>query len=154
MPRTIIKIKTWACEGCGYRQDFEPTDENMMIHFTLDDAHIASLQSTNKRRLKKALIEKKEFEPLAVEFKENLCPSCHLKGNVGQMVKETNPDKKITMTIQGEEELDLEIEGLDKQKERAKKPKMIKAEKDAHKELRKQEIAEAIIKAKEYEDID
>lgn len=25
-----LAVKTWICETCGYRQDFEPTTENMM----------------------------------------------------------------------------------------------------------------------------
>ena len=28
-----IKIKTWTCPECNYKQDFEPTKENMAIHF-------------------------------------------------------------------------------------------------------------------------
>jgi len=27
-----FKIKTWLCD-CGYKQNFEPTDENMELHF-------------------------------------------------------------------------------------------------------------------------
>lgn len=27
------KLKTWACNSCGYHQDFEPTAENMAIHY-------------------------------------------------------------------------------------------------------------------------
>ena len=29
MPKTIIKIRTWACPLCSYHQDFEPTLEKM-----------------------------------------------------------------------------------------------------------------------------
>ena len=29
-------IKTWSCSKCGYRQDFEPTQENQNIHFNYD----------------------------------------------------------------------------------------------------------------------
>ena len=28
-----IKIKTWTCAVCEYKQDFEPTQDNMDIHF-------------------------------------------------------------------------------------------------------------------------
>ena len=31
MAKTIIYIKTWSCDGCGYRQDFDPV--NIPIHF-------------------------------------------------------------------------------------------------------------------------
>jgi DNA-directed RNA polymerase subunit M/transcription elongation factor TFIIS len=28
-----FSIKTWGCDTCGYKQDFEPTQENMNVHF-------------------------------------------------------------------------------------------------------------------------
>ena len=30
---TVIKIATWGCEDSDYKQDFEPTAENMVLHF-------------------------------------------------------------------------------------------------------------------------
>ena len=30
---TVIKIRTWGCENSDYRQDFEPTADNMVKHF-------------------------------------------------------------------------------------------------------------------------
>ncbi|MDE2439024.1 MAG: hypothetical protein KGN01_06595 [Patescibacteria group bacterium] len=85
MPKTIIKIATWRCPDCDYSQDFDPLNRDLMnIHHG---------------------------------FPENFCPACYTGKNttkkVGhvEMIKETNPDKKTTITIMGEDELEThEIE--------------------------------------------
>lgn len=83
MPRTILRIKTWSCEACGYKQDMEPTQENMNKHFNNDIQFRVS------------------------DLKANECPSCGLKSMRGKaMSLETRLDKKVTITIMGEEEVD------------------------------------------------
>lgn len=77
MPKTIIKLPTWTCV-CKYHQDFEPTQELMDLHFNSDIKFPHS------------------------NLVANQCPSCL----VGSLEKETNPDKKVTITIMGEDELD------------------------------------------------
>lgn len=71
-----MKIKTWSCGTCGYRQDFEPTKENMQIHF-------------------------KEFPDA-----ENKCPSCLLKGSSSPLKKETDPAKKIVIRGKTQKDVD------------------------------------------------
>lgn len=74
-----IKIKTWSCSECGYKQDFEPTAENMAIHF---------------------------IPPVFPPIGEGECPACAtgknrtkiLKKGV-MMKKETDNNKKSVMNI-------------------------------------------------------
>ena len=109
MPKTIVKIKTWVCPNCGYKQDFEPTDDLMLKHFGRIGA---------------------------------LCSSC----GKSDLIKEINPDKKIALTVMGEEDIETEI--IEKEKEE----KMAEVEKTQYRDKRKQDIEEAIKKAKELED--
>jgi len=89
MPRTEIKIKTWGCDGCNYEQDFEQTQENIDRHFRFDPTFV------NK----------------GVKVQPGECPGCALKGEVGHtLTPVTNPEKQITLTIIGEEDIELEIE--------------------------------------------
>mgnify|MGYP001589875351 CR=1 FL=1 len=97
--KTIIKIPTWRC-ACDYAQDFEPTQENLDLHFN----------------------NNKKF-PLIESLKENECPSCHERGNKAQLVKETDPKKKTTITIMGEDEVDELVEVEDDNG----KPKLVKS---------------------------
>lgn len=73
------------------------------------------------------------------------CPSCK---NETELIRETNPDKKTTFTIMGEEEIEGEIErgatkGFDISTE---------AKKNSYRIKRKKDIQDAIIKAKKLED--
>jgi len=87
MPHTIIEIRTWSCPECGYTQDFEPTHELMDLHF--NNSPTCQL----------------------VNCQENECPSCALRGaRLVPMRKETDPSKKMRMTVMGEEDIELEIE--------------------------------------------
>ncbi len=92
MSQAIIKIPTWRCPECDYAQDFEPTQELMNIHFG--------------------------------GIPEGKCPACFMGKNqtkevkVCLMNKETNPDKKTTITIMGEDEVEThEIDDEMKQKD-------------------------------------
>ncbi len=98
--KTIIKIKTWGC-GCGYHQDFEPTQANQNLHFNNDSQFRVS------------------------NLKANECPSCALKEKIGTLVLETEPSKKTTITIMGEEEVEThEVDDETKQKdENGNRPK-------------------------------
>src|SRR3990167_4470720 len=69
-------IKTWRCPDCDYAQDFEPTEENMRIHFN------------------------------GWGVRENECPACVSGRNPQRVVlrgprmsKETRPEKKSKMTV-------------------------------------------------------
>lgn len=76
-----IKIRTWSCLACGYKQDFEPTKENQDIHFNNDGKFAVN------------------------NLKENECPACSLKGKQGSvLIKETDPAKKSKMTFLNEAE--------------------------------------------------
>lgn len=100
-----IKIKTWKCE-CGYKQDFEPTQENLDSNFNLDP----NFRVNN--------------------LKANKCPSCALKNKDSNLISENNKNEKIVIEIMGEDELDThEIEDKDTKQKR----KLTKAEKDEFK---------------------
>jgi len=89
MPRTEIKIKTWGCDGCDYEQDFEQTQENINKHFRFDP----------------------DFVKKGVVIQPGECPSCVLTGELGHtLIPVTSPEKQITLTIIGEEDIELEIE--------------------------------------------
>ncbi len=67
-------IKTWRCKECGYAQDFEPTAENLAIH----------------------------FKGLGLE--DDQCPACtlgqnptHIKSNDSKMARVTDPKMKSVM---------------------------------------------------------
>ena len=81
MPKTIIKIKTWRCPGCDYSQDFDPNNAEKMAE---------------------------NFPGLPI----GKCPACLMGKNptkikgVVDMEVETNSDKKATITIMGEDEVD------------------------------------------------
>ncbi len=126
--KTILKIKTWSC-ACGYAQDFDPTQENQDLHFNNDSQFRLS------------------------NLKANECPSCGLKGLKGAMTKETNPDKKTTVTIMGEEDIEDEILKDDEEKTKQGKVKMTGQEKADYRAKRKQDIKDAIIKFKLLEDL-
>lgn len=83
-----LLIKTWTCPSCGYKQDFEPTHENMHNHFNADP----------------------EFR--IFDMREGQCPSCRLKGLVSIMVRETNDSKKICVTVKDIHEIDDELEHI------------------------------------------
>ena len=130
--KTIIKIKTWGCSNCGYHQDFEPTQENLNKHF-----------------------------PEGV--KVDCCPACFLGKCPDRikkempLLKETNPDKKITMTVMGEEDIETEIEQIKDRKLKGKDNKndpdvSTVAKENAHRGKRKEVIRQAIIEAKKLED--
>jgi len=115
--KTEIKIKTWRC-GCGYSQDFEPTQENMDLHFNHD----------------------RNFPLNGVEA--NQCPSCGLKRKNGKLKVEKDEDKKISVIVMGEDEVDdhkIEKDGVFR--------KLTASEKTAF----KKKIREDIIKFKEME---
>lgn len=75
-----IKIKTWACPECGYKQDFEPTAENMATHFKGVEGYECPACASGRNPIKT------------------------LKRGV-IMVKESNSNKKIAMNIQDTDEV-------------------------------------------------
>lgn len=125
MPRTIIKIKTWVCPSCGYHQDFDPDNTALMrLHFP--------------------------------DVEVGCCPACFLgqcpdrTKKKTKMVKETDPAKKTTLTIMGEEEVDtLEVQtGETDEKGNPKMRKLTAKEKQE----KITEIREAVKTARELED--
>ena len=74
------------------------------------------------------------------------CPTCKL-----DLVKSTNPLDKITMTVMGEEDIEQEIEQA-KKGERKDIDVSTLAKENVHREKRKQNIKEAIEKARLLED--
>lgn len=89
MPRTEIKIKTWGCSDCDYLQDFEMTQENVDRHFSIDPTFV------NK----------------GVRVQAGECPGCALKGErAHSLLPMTRTEKQMTLTVIGEEDIDLEIE--------------------------------------------
>src|SRR3990167_6016366 len=108
----IIKIKTWSCE-CGYKQDFEPTDELMM----------------------------KNFNRMG-----NLCPSC----KTNNLSKEMNIDRKITMTIIDEEDIEAEIQRA-KDGRKTDIDISTPAKEAAYRAKRLKDMVDAIKEAKKYE---
>jgi hypothetical protein len=81
----IFKIKTWMCNNCGYKQDFEPTQENMDLQFNNDP----------KFKLN--------------ELKENECPNCCLQGLEGFLEKVIDEEHKAEMHLVENEEDVLNI---------------------------------------------
>jgi ribosomal 50S subunit-recycling heat shock protein len=128
MPQTVIKIETWTCKTCTYKQDFEPTQEAMDLHFN----------RTSKFRLN--------------NVKANECPCCLLKGENSKMAKEVTDKGKITVRIMGEEDIEQEIIDLNKQEKEKTGEDMTTLEKENHREKRKLDIQEAITKARLVED--
>ena len=95
MPKTIIKKRTWRCVECDYGQSFEPTKEAMDFQFNQN----TGISLTN--------------------VQENECPSCVLQGKREiQMKKVTDPKKKATTTVMGEEDIEPEIIDRDETKHR------------------------------------
>ena len=88
MTKTHIKIKTWICKACGYKQDCEPTQENANTHFNLSSKYVGN-------------------SVLAGD-----CPSCRQKGKVNPLTRATKSEDKIGITVMGEEEIDL-LETID-----------------------------------------
>ena len=128
MPKTIITIQTWTC-SCGYKQDCEPTQANQDLHFNNDSQFRLS------------------------NLKVNECPSCALKGIKNTMSLETNPAKKVVLTVMGEEDIEDEILKDDEEKTKQGKVKMTVAEKTAFRNKRKADIQAALLEAKKLEDI-
>lgn len=81
MPKTQIKIKTWNCNQCGYRQDYSPinnskcnnckngnllleTNEDKMMIVTIAGEEEADVREINEGDLKRKMNtkEKKEFK--------------------------------------------------------------------------------------------
>jgi len=76
-------IKTWRCEVCTYAQDFEPTQDNMTLHFNHD------------RKFKMNDMQKDE------------CPRCAMLGTRGsKMKKETDTAKKSKHDICEQSDID------------------------------------------------
>ena len=147
--QTIIKIKTWRCSSCDYAQDFEPTIEKMHANFNLNDDFVNRIHRKNKARIKEQLMKGKSAIPMKLNVSQNECPNCLLSGVSSLLIKETNPDKKTTMTVMGEEDIETEIETADKYNIPEKKFGMsvkTDTEKDAYRVKRKQDIADEIVK--------
>ena len=82
------------------------------------------------------------------------CPTCKL-----DLVKSIDPLDKITMTVMGEEDIEEEIKQIKDRKQKGKENKedpdvSTPAKENVHRNKRKQDIVEAIIKAREHEDLD
>jgi len=131
--KTIIKVKTWSCPDCQYRQDFDVNNQELMdINF-----------------------------PEGV--RAGYCPACFLgKCPDGMkkeilMFKENNLDKKITITVMGEEDIETEITEAKDRKQRGKEDKndpdvATSAKENVYRNKRKEDIRLATIEAKKYED--
>jgi len=136
MPDTIYHVRTWACGGCGYKQDFEPTKALMDLHFN----------NSQTFRL--------------MDVCENECPCCALENIRGnQMGKETDPLRKITITVMGEEVIDEDISRILKNNDdgivNSDNPNLVtEAAKRAYRAKRMQDIADAIVEAKRFQDIE
>jgi len=136
MPHTIIEIRTWSCPECGYSQDFEPTQALMDLHFN----------NSPTFRL--------------VNCQENECPCCALENMRGkQMGKETDPSKKMRMTVMGEEDIEEEISRILKVNEEGiideKNPDLsTESKKTVYRAKRTQDIADAIVEAKRFQDVE
>lgn len=80
------------------------------------------------------------------------CPKCNL-----DLVKSTDPLDKITMTVMGEEDIEIEIEQIKDRKLKGEKnndPDLsTKKKEDDHREKRREDIKQAIIEARKREDI-
>jgi hypothetical protein len=91
MPRTTITIRTWHCPACGYHQDFDPSDAKLMAkHFPgVEAGHCPACftgQSASRKRFR---------SPMAVQ---------------------TDPERKVAVTVMGKEEvLGLETEDVSAQ---------------------------------------
>ena len=79
------------------------------------------------------------------------CPTCHL-----DLVKSTDPLDKITMTVMGEEDIETEIQDIKERKQKGEgknDPDVSNPTKEnTHRNKRKQDIKDAIIKARLLED--
>ena len=95
-----------------------------------------------------------DFEPtekltlLNPGYSENVCPSCKQVA----LEKETRNDKKVTMTIMGEEDIDGEITEENEKRTKEGNAEMTTSQKTAYRTKRKKDIEKAITKAKTYED--
>ena len=78
--------------------------------------------------------------------KDKKCPDCKLK-----LVKATDKNDKITMTVMGEEDIETEIQELKNGKRKDIDVSTV-AKENAYRAKRKQDIAEAIVEAKKLED--
>lgn len=82
------------------------------------------------------------------------CPTCNLV-----LVKATDPRDKITKTVIGEEDIEIEIEQIKDRKQKQEKghekdPDLSnKKKEDDHRDKRKEDIRLAIIEAKKLEDL-
>lgn len=127
MPKTIIKIHTWTCLSCGCHQDFDPDNvELMKLHFP--------------------------------NVEVGQCPACFLgqcpdrKRKKTKMVKETDPQKKTTLTVMGEEEVDtLEIQSGEMDEGGNPIMRRLNVQEKAEKV---KEIKEAVKCARNLEDVD
>ena len=83
---------------------------------------------------------------------DNMCPTCKKL-----LVKSTDLQDKITMTVMGEEDIETEIEQIKDRKLKGEKnndPDLSTlAKENAHRNKRKKDIVDAIAKAREFEDI-
>ena len=128
MPQTVIKIKTWTCKTCTYKQDFEPTQDSMNLHFNQARGFRLS------------------------HVKADDCPSCLLRGESSKLVRGVTDKEKMTMRVMGEEDLEQEIVDLDIQKKERTGKGMTVLQKSSHRKKRKEDIQEAIKKARLLED--
>ena len=157
MPKTIIKIKTWTCPSCGYHQDFDPDNAELMAkHFP----RVFALYEIEGEPVETGTFDKdgKPIMKTPISYRKEVgfCPACFLgqcpdrKRKKTKMVKETDSAKKTTHTIMGEEEVEtLEVNTgeLDTEGKPIKR-KLTKEEKDA----KKVEIREAIVRSRALED--
>jgi uncharacterized Zn finger protein (UPF0148 family) len=78
------------------------------------------------------------------KYSKNVCPSCGKEA----LVKETDDNKKVKLTIIGDEDIENEIKGKDDEKEKENKAKMTNNEKEAFRTQRRKDITDAISKAR------
>jgi len=83
---------------------------------------------------------------------DNMCPTCKKV-----LVKSTDPNDKITMTVMGEEDIDTEIEQIKERKQKGESRKddpnvSNPAKENVYRTKRKADIAKAIIEARKLSD--
>lgn len=159
MPRTIIKIKTWSCPHCGYRQDFDPENAELVkLHFPklVMIEEVKGVDAETGTFNEKGEPIMKESVTYVKKIGVGLCPACFLGENpekvrqVMKLVKEIDPTKKIKMEVMGEEEvetLELATGELDTKGGRVMRRLTIE-----EKQTKKKEIQDAIKRVKLLED--
>ena len=110
---------------------------------------------TQDKNMPKTIIKRKTWGCTCLwntdnpEWEGRDCPNC---GKPNGIQRETDPNRMGTLTIMGEEDVELEIEREDEERTKKGETKRTEAEKTVYRTKRKQDIVEAIVRAKLLED--